>query len=127
MGGQLRFGPRLDLKLLTLDAELGLGAHKMGGELSPTVYRGVVGSRLGLALGIRPSIFAHIGVGHVDYASVTPDLTHLTADVGLALDFTLLPLIDLGAHAAYNTIAGDGTLSPFSFATVGGHITFVLD
>lgn len=125
-GGQLRFGPRLDLAILSLDAELGLGAHAFSGTDAPTAYRGVVGARLGLGFILRPSVFAHIGVGHME-RSIAPDLTHATADVGVALDLTILPIIDLGAHAAYNTIVGNSTVDPFSYAVIGGHITFFFE
>ena len=126
-GGQLRFGKRFDFELLTLDGELGVDAHALSGALDPKIYRGVVGARLGLALGLRPSVFAHLGVGHVDFAPAVRNLTNVTGDAGLALDFTLLPVMDLGAHAAYNLVAGNADDTAFGFVTLGGHLTLVLE
>jgi hypothetical protein len=125
-GGALRFGPRLDLKLLNLGAEVGLGIHDMSGPLGPTVYRGVIGARLGLAILVRPTVFAHIGVGHADW-DTTSDLTHLTLDAGGALDFTVVPAVEVGAHLAYNLLFGNGSVDSFGFLTIGGHLTVILD
>lgn len=125
-GGALRFGPRLDLKLLNLGAEMSLGVHDFSGPLGPTLYRGVVGTRLGLGILVRPSVFAHIGVGHADWAS-TSDLTHLTLDAGAALDFTVVPAVEIGAHVAYNLLFGNGSVDSFGFLAIGGHLTVVLD
>jgi len=125
-GGALRFGPRVDLKLLTLAGEASLGIHDFSGPEGPTVYRGVVGGRFGLGYLLRPSIFGHLGVGHADWSS-TEDLTHLTLDIGASLDVTVVPAFEIGVHAAYNYLAGNGSVDDLGFMTLGGHLTFVLD
>jgi hypothetical protein len=125
-GGALRFGPRMDLAILNLAAEASLGVHDMSGPAGPTVYRGTIGSRFGLGVLLRPSIYGHVGVGHVDFDN-SDDLTHLTLDVGAALDLALLPSVELGAHAAYNFIFGNGSINDFGFMAIGGHLTIVLD
>jgi hypothetical protein len=47
--------------------------------------------------------------------------------MGLALDFTLLPVVDLGAHASFAGVSGDPDedLDAFTWFGVGGHVTFV--
>ena len=47
-------------------------------------------------------------------------------DAGLALDFTLLPLIDLGVHGAYNTMFPRDDGSSLEFLTLGAHAALVL-
>lgn len=130
-GVDLYFGPRLDLAILTLTTELSGGFHDFAGELEPTVYRGMAGGRLGIGVVIRPSVFAHIGVGHLRFDDLIGDgrnsRTNLAADVGAALDFTILPLVDLGIQGSYNTIAGDDNNEPFEWLQAGAHVTFVLD
>lgn len=130
-GVDIYFGPRLDLTILTLTTELSGGYHDFGGPFDPTVYRGLAGGRLGLGAIIRPSVFAHLGVGHVRYDDFLGDgrsgRTNLAADLGAALDFTLLPLVDLGIQGSYNIVAGDDDDDAFEWLQAGVHVTFVLD
>lgn len=130
-GVDIYFGPRLDLAILTLTTELSGGYHDFGGRFDPTVYRGLVGGRLGIGLILRPSVFAHLGVGHLRFDDVFGDgrdgRTNLAGDVGAALDFTLLPLVDLGVQGSYNILAGGDDDEPFEWLQAGIHVTFVLD
>lgn len=130
-GVDVFFGPRLDLTILTLTTEISGGFHDFGGDLDPTVYRAMAGGALGIGVIVRPSVFAHIGVGHLRYDDLfdrdRTGRTNLTADVGAALDFTILPLIDLGIHGSYNVLAGDDDFEAFEWLQAGAHITFVLD
>lgn len=121
-GVGVRGGPRLDLKVLTLTPELVAEYRDLGGVSQPRIYQGMGGARLGVGAVIRPEVFAHIGVGHVTFDRVFDDRTSLAADVGLGLDLTILPFINVGAHGAYNVLAGSPTLR---WANLGGHVTFV--
>jgi hypothetical protein len=124
LGGQLRFGPRLDLKILTLDSEIVAGAHFFDGAASPNVYQGMLGPRLGILWGLRPSVFGHLGVGHVAFPELQ-DRTNLAGDLGVALDLTFLPVIDIGAHGTWNFVAGNNDWDGMQFVTIGAHITFL--
>lgn len=128
-GVDVYFGPRLDLAILTLTTELSGGFHDFGGELDPAVYRLMAGGRLGIGAIIRPSIFAHLGAGHLRFDEPLGDgrdgRTNVAADVGAALDFTILPLVDLGIQGSYNVVAGGE--DPFEWLQAGAHVTFVLD
>lgn len=130
-GIDVYFGPRLDLDLLALTTELSAGYHNFGSDVDPAVYRGMAGGRLGLFTVIRPSIFAHIGVGHLtwneDFGSGRDSRTNIATDVGAALDFTVLPLVDLGVQVSYNTIAASDGEPAFDWTQVGAHVIFVLD
>jgi hypothetical protein len=129
-GVDIFFGPRLDLAILTLTTELSGGFHDFGGPLDPTVYRALAGGRLGVGVIVRPSVFAHIGVGHLRFDQFDDERdgrTNLAGDLGAALDFTLLPLVDLGVQASYNVIAGDDDNEEFEWLQAGVHVTFVLD
>jgi hypothetical protein len=130
-GVDVYFGPRLDLTILTLTTELSGGFHDFGGQYDPTVYRGMAGGRLGIGVVIRPSVFAHIGVGHLRFDDPIADgrdgRTNLATDLGAALDFTLLPLVDLGVQGSYNMIAGDADNDAFKWLQAGVHVNFVLD
>jgi hypothetical protein len=129
-GVDLYFGPRLDLAILTLTTELSAGFHDFGGPLDPTAYRAMAGGRLGVGVIIRPSVFAHVGVGHLRFDRFDDERdgrTNLAGDLGAALDFTLLPLVDLGVQGSYNVIAGDDDNEEFEWLQAGVHVTFVLD
>lgn len=122
----LRLGNRLSLPMLMLAAELRGGLDTYGGDRSTDVYTGMGGLRLGVGEVLRPSVFVHAGVGHVvrEATLLLPEAkqTGFALDAGAALDLTLLPLIDLGVHAAYGVIDAAG----FDWIRAGVHATLVL-
>jgi len=62
-------------------------------------------------------------VGHVrGFESRTAPML----DGGLAVDFTLLPLIDLGVHGGYNMMFPRDDGSALEFVTLGAHAALVL-
>jgi hypothetical protein len=129
-GVDIYFGPRLDLAILSLTTELSGGLHDFGGPLDPTVYRVLAGGRLGVGFILRPSVFAHVGVGHLRVdelvGSGRDSRTNLAGDLGLALDFTVLPLMDIGLQGSYNVIAGGSDSEAFEWLQAGVHVIFVL-
>ena len=130
-GVDVFFGPRMDLGLVALTTELDGGFHDFGGAAEPTAYRGMAGGRLAIGAVIRPSVFAHIGVGHLRWnelpgiSDVRDSRTNLATNLGAALDFTLLPLVDLGLQLSYNSIAGGADTPAFDWAEAGVHVIFV--
>ena len=47
-------------------------------------------------------------------------------DVGAFFDFTLIPLVNVGVHAAYNYLsASDPTNQAFKWVTLGAHVDCV--
>jgi hypothetical protein len=125
-GGALRFGKELDLVAVSLTGELGLSYHTFDGELDPTHYGGFVGGRLAFGKILEPSIFAHVGVGrlNLDVAGTELHDTGPEFDVGLALDLTVLPLIDIGVHAMYDLQKLDDGKN-FDWYKVGAHAALV--
>lgn len=74
------------------------------------------GGRVGVSTGIlTPSVYVHLGYGSSSFSANGPggmgSVTQkgLALNAGGALDFTLLPVIGLGAHVGYNQIGGDAT------------------
>ena len=125
-GGAFRIGSELDLLLVTLIPELNLAYHSFGGERDDrdaTTFTGTLGGRIRFLKILEPGIFAHAGVGHI--GGYDPH-TGFAFDAGLTLDFTLLPLIDLGVHAAWNRVFGGDEHPGLSYATVGAHVALVL-
>lgn len=124
-----RIGQRLDLMLLTLTPEVSGGYYTFGGQTEPKVYRGLLGARLGLGAVVRAVAFAHAGVGHASFDVPStvedPGRTAFAYDAGLALDFTLLPLLDVGVHGAYNSIGGNDAAGAFDWATAGVNVELV--
>jgi hypothetical protein len=123
-GGALRLGQELDLFLVSLTPELGGGYHVFGsGADRSKLYSGFLGGRLAIGKIIEPSLFGHVGVGRLD----GPDArTAAVLDGGLAIDFTLLPLIDLGLHGAYNVMLPRDDGTSFKFVTLGAQAALVL-
>jgi hypothetical protein len=122
-GGAVRLGQEFDLFLVSLIPELGGGYHAFGGDDETKLYSGFLGGRLAIGKVVEPSVFAHLGVGHVSgFESRTAPIM----DVGLAIDFTLLPLINLGLHGAYNMMFPRDNGSSLEFVTLGAHAALVL-
>jgi hypothetical protein len=129
-GVDVFFGPRMDLTLLDLTTEISLGFHDFGGEMDPAVYRAMAGGRLALDLLIRPSVFAHLGVGHLRYDDLLASdgrtgRTNVGADLGAALDLSILPNLDLGLQLSYNVVAGNNEDPAFDWMQAGAHVVFV--
>ena len=122
-GGALRLGQELDLFLISLTPELGGSYHAFGGDDQTKLYAGFLGGRLAIGKIIEPSLFGHVGVGRLDGAETR---TAPLLDGGLAIDFTLLPLIDLGLHGAYNVMLPRNDGSSLKFVTLGAQAALVL-
>lgn len=126
-GFGIRVGQQLDVPALVLTPELGFTYAGFDGGVK--AYRGVAGLRLGVGEILRPGVFAHAGIGRlsVDVPSGVPDPSHtaFTFDAGAFLDFTLLPFLNIGAHAAYNRQAGSDELDAFQWASLGAHAALV--
>jgi hypothetical protein len=123
-GGALRFGQELDLIAVSLTGELGVSYHTFSGELDPSHYGGFVGGRLGFGKILEPSIYAHVGVGRLNLDAIDVHDTGPEFEFGLALDLTVLPLIDIGVHAAYDLQKLDGGAN-FDWYKVGAHAALV--
>lgn len=122
-GGALRIGQKLDLILVSLTPEIGGGYHAFGGNDQTKVYTGFLGGRFGVGKIIEPSIFGHVGFGRVEGLETR---TAPMLDGGLALDFTLLPLIDIGVHGGYNVMFPRDDGSALKFFTLGAQAALVL-
>ena len=122
-GGALRLGKELDLFLISLTPELGGSYHSFGGDDRTKLYAGFLGARLAVGKIIEPALFGHVGVGRLDGAD---SRTAPVLDGGLAIDFTLLPLIDIGVHGAYNVILPRDNGSSLKFVTLGAQAALVL-
>jgi hypothetical protein len=122
-GGALRLGQEFDLLLVSLTPEFGGSYHAFGGNDETKLYSGFLGGRLAIGKIVEPSVFGHLGVGHV---AGLESRTAPIMDAGLAIDFTLLPLIDLGVHGAYNVMMPRDDGSALKFVTLGAHAALVL-
>ena len=122
-GGAVRLGRKLDFVLVSLTPEIGGGYDRFNGYNNDSIYRGFIGGRLGFGKIIEPSVFAHVGVGKLD--TNFGDHTAVTFDGGIALDLTFLPLINLGAHASYNSLLPQGSYASFDWLALGLHVALV--
>lgn len=145
-GFSLRFGSDYSLGLLTLSPEISLGYANLGQGREPGIdlgpdapaipihfdvysVRALAGARLGLPLGLlRPGVFAHLGYGWAVFGvdadaskrDVSLDNDHgLAWDAGVSLDFTPIPVVEVGVHAAYNRLELDEAMG---WTSVGAHL-----
>lgn len=121
-GGALRIGQKFKLLFVSLTPELGGSYHAFGGDDETRLYSGFLGGRLGFGKMVEPSIFAHWGIAHLEGLQTR---TGSVLDGGLAIDVTVLPLIDFGVHGGYNVMSNaDG--APLKFMTFGVQAALVL-
>jgi hypothetical protein len=120
----VRLGWQLHLPLLVFTPEVGYHHVAFGDEL--TLDRAFAGARLGIGEVFRIGAFGHVGVGHAAFHSVAEgqDVTDLTIDVGGFLDFTLLPLLDVGVHAGYGRVRADDR-DRLRWVPVGVHLALI--
>jgi hypothetical protein len=121
-----RLGQRFHVPLVALDPEIGFTFHDFNKGLSPTMYRGILGLRLGFLEVIRPGIYGHVGIGRINFDTL-PDASHtaFTYDFGLFLDLTVIPLLDVGLHASYDGIAAGDQVDAVKWVTLGAHAALV--
>lgn len=105
-GGMLRLGREYDWLALSLTPEVGLSYYNFSGFREAHQIAAVVGGRIAFGKVVEPGVFAHVGVGRLS-REPSGD-TGPTFDLGGSLDFTLLPILDLGVHGAYDVHLADG-------------------
>jgi len=118
-GFNVRLGYKLDLLVLQLTPEIGGGYHTFSGDAKVRLSQGIVGGRLQFGKILEPGLYAHLGYGHL--SAVGGSHSGATADGGVTLDLTLLPLIDVGVHAGYNGLLKSGDFQAFDSYVVGAH------
>jgi hypothetical protein len=123
-GFAVRLGQQFHPPLLVLVPELVFADHSFSDD-GPTTYQGLAGLRLGVGEVIRPGVFAHLGFGHMTLPDPAPSHTAFTYDAGAFLDLTILPLLDLGVHGAYNRLNSGKGVDDFAWATVGAHAALI--
>jgi hypothetical protein len=123
-GATVRAGNEWNLLLLSLTPEIQGSYYSFGGDSNAKAYSFMAGGRFGLGFILRPSVFAHVGVGHQSYKYLGFEggSTSFAYDLGAALDFTLLPMIDFGVHAKLNSVLGDSDDDAARWFTLGGHV-----
>jgi hypothetical protein len=123
-GAGLRIGIERDFFLVTLIPELSFDAHHFNANSvdNATISSAKLGGRIRFLKIVEPGIFAHAGLGHIG-GDRTYEHTGIAFDAGFTLDLTILPLIDIGLHTAWNHIFGSDDIS---YATAGAHLALVL-
>lgn len=129
-GGAFRLGRELDAVELSLTPELSAGFHSFSGDLGPKLYRATAGARLNFGKLLEPGVFGHAGIGHASYdapaGAADPSRTAFTWDAGLTLDVTALPVIELGAHAAFDSLSSGDAERALQWITLGIHASLAL-
>lgn len=115
-----RLGYKLDLAVVQLTPEIGGGYHTFAGDAGAKLSQGIVGGRLQFLKVLEPGIYAHLGYGHLAISG-TEGYSGATADAGVTLDLTLLPLVDIGVHAGYNGLLKSGDRPAFDTYVLGLH------
>lgn len=123
-GGALRIGSELDLILITLIPEAYIGHHRWSeGDSSITDFK--LGGRVRIGKILEPGLYAHFGLASV--AGGNADAYAAPAfDGGFTLDFTLIPFVDIGAHAAYSNVFATDDQDGIHYALFGLHAALVI-
>jgi hypothetical protein len=113
-----RLGYELHLPLITSTPEIGFSYEGFGGDFGPSIYRGIVGARVGFGEVFRIGPLAHVGYGHL-VPPHAPNADGFTWDVGGFIDLTLIPILNIGVHVVYNSLAANHTSSAYNYLTTG--------
>ena len=126
-GFGVRLGAQLHVPLLALTPELAFTYAQFGDDYGPSIYRGMIGGRVAIGEIIRIGVYGHIGLGsfNLDLDDEDPSGSDVTYDLGLALDLTVIPILNLGVHAAYNRFGEDDDRDSFEWLTTGAHVELV--
>lgn len=127
-GFAVRLGGQLHVPLIALTPELGFSYHAMDGEGAPELSRVFAGARIGVGEIFRIGATGHVGIAWLDVERLRPDPSRngFAYDLGLFFDFTLLPLIDLGVHAAYNQLGASDDDPAYHWLTFGAHAALII-
>ncbi len=121
-GFGIRVGKELHLPLVVLTPEVGFSYYGLGDSVK--LYNLKAGGRLSIGEVLRPGVFVHVGEGD----TVFPIVGHhwgFSYDAGLSLDFTALPMLNIGAHVAYDHVSvGDGGALKFIAPGINADLTF---
>lgn len=102
-----------------------------GGTTEARLYGLLAGLRLAYDGVLRPGLFVHGGVARASFDDIAaPGLGHtaFTYDVGAFLDLTLLPLLDVGAHASFNhSLESNDGSDAVKWLNVGLHGELIFD
>lgn len=115
-GIHARLGYQSEALILYLRPELGASATFFDDIDDDIQWRGYGGGRLGLTTPISPAVFIHGG-----YGWFSDDEHGFTWDFGGALDLSLIPMFNVGAHVSY-VMNPDPVPNWF---TLGGHVEFI--
>jgi len=119
-GFKVRLGYKLDLKLLQVTPEIGGGYHTFSGDAGAKLSQGIIGGRVSFLKVVEPGVYAHLGYGHLA-SSMGDGRSGATADAGVTLDLTILPLVDLGIHGGYVGLLKSEDKPAFDSYVVGLH------
>lgn len=123
LAAELQFN-YMGFAISNLDTSSGMSVASSANERA---ISGRGGARLGIDIaGFSPMLYGHIGYGTVSTKGDEVDLSErgLSFDAGLALDFTLLPLVNLGLHGGYNALlpSSDPAADPINWIDFGLHV-----
>ena len=118
-----RRGDTLPLPPLDITPEVKVAWDRLPYAIDVGLVRVMAGGRVAAGAGIKLVLFGHIGYGWGSSEEGGIDLSPdgLALDLGVGLDFTLLPLLDVGVFASYNTLATSG--ADTHWISVGGQAT----
>jgi hypothetical protein len=107
---RIRLGYELPVPVVRLVAEV-LGGYTAfpaddAGNAPQNALTGRAGARIGIGGVIGPMLYGHVGYTYLHGEASDYDVTTagMSYDAGLAVDFTLLPLLNVGIHGGYNAV-----------------------
>jgi hypothetical protein len=105
VGAAARLGYTMGGPWLRVTPELKVGFEAPG---TPNSFSVKGGARVNFLNAISPAIFAHAG-------GLAGQLSGFVWDIGVGLDFRIIPKLDIGAFASYNQAGGDLDFVPPSY------------
>ncbi len=111
-GFDLKLGYNADVLFLVVQPEAMFSMMHFDGDDDPhnsgNIVRGMIGGLVGIDLGLMPFIYAHMGFGRFNRDEpIDASESGFTYDVGLGLDLTILPILNLGVSFGFSHLAAE--------------------
>jgi len=136
-GVGVRLGTDLTTQAVVINPEIAFNYAQYSRYEPPTLYRGLVGVRIGVGDTLRLGVIGHFGFCYVDWSraysrdqSNPIDLSQTTGtyDFGGFIELHAAPEVAIGLFALYSGLVATapGQEDPLRWAQIGAHLTLYL-
>ena len=114
---------------MSVTPEVGAGYTGFSGDAAPKVFRAFAGGRVSFGALLKPASTGTSATRHLAFddfgGAVFSGRSAPTYDAASPLDLTVLPKIDIGAHAGYTLVPSGSSQPALGWINAGLHAALV--